>query len=896
MIGDCDSDVVFFLFCRPYLVARMSDRAPRDRHGRFYQLGRVITDRWETQYMPYKTVNDVDKPVVNTTPAKGKDAAKVERLPRKHFPVAQLATERGITLTPELRGRISLDLCSLIRGLSTADKYLAFKNYTLDNMAARFLKDNKVNFGHNDIFDAWNGTMPGQRMLKILSNNPDEQDTSWLTSKAPNEVEVNVWLTELGAPTLPEIRALAQERQLEHERANAERSRQREELRQALRDPQRRAEASIDLAAKLDALKPLAHPEPVENIPLEAQRRLLGDYCMKDSMLPLRIADHLGTVMFLWQVARVSATAPHNVINNGQMMRASTLFIKEAWLQNRVVNKVKNRAMDYQGATVLPPKRGYYGGASMDDPPDPKAPPLPKNYDYEGIPAEELVQRLVKAVILTLDFKSLYPSIIRAHHLCPSLLYQPDEPLTPSEQSAVEFEAFLKVRSMAVDLLAGAPLEPIGDVSHMNETQVRANLSLFQHLLEILKRSRNDNVLPTMEEIETALKTLEARLRRLTHDEGIESDDDGDGDDDADEGDDDDDDDENKQHKKTTGTDEVVADETDSLSSGVVLGLSDAEDYLTVRVIVTDDKGRTVGERYHKYSRHSQGIYPILLKTLLDGRDVYKKKMNVEKEVLGNLEKYIKDHPVDEGHVSEDKGECDAAIETLRAEIQKSMKKPTEIPGIVSKWVETNAWVLDADQSKESLNRLRSNIKIYDGRQLALKVMANSIYGVSGAKQQSPCACCQLAESVTAIGRQMIQKSKNCAEIHFKHYGCNVIYGGTLCVGYIVSLMQWETSLGFTNARVHALQIRILSLSRSMKPMIAKRGGLLARLPSTLRSMFLGMGSTFWRTNVSNGFWRCLKRRIMSGWKTKTLKPAFTSEEKKGWPRCVETNPRCSTF
>jgi DNA polymerase elongation subunit (family B) len=77
------------------------------------------------------------------------------------------------------------------------------------------------------------------------------------------------------------------------------------------------------------------------------------------------------------------------------------------------------------------------------------------------------------------------------------------------------------------------------------------------------------------------------------------------------------------------------------------------------------------------------------------------------------------------------------------------------------------------------MDALELHVNIYDGRQKALKVMANSIYGVSGAKQHSPCACCQLAESVTAIGRQMHEATTHTALTKFAHYGTDVIYGDT---------------------------------------------------------------------------------------------------------------------
>ena len=48
---------------------------------------------------------------------------------------------------------------------------------------------------------------------------------------------------------------------------------------------------------------------------------------------------------------------------------------------------------------------------------------------------------------------------------------------------------------------------------------------------------------------------------------------------------------------------------------------------------------------------------------------------------------------------------------------------------------------------------------VLDGRQLALKISANSVYGFTGA-QVGQLPCLQISSSVTAYGRQMIEATK----------------------------------------------------------------------------------------------------------------------------------------
>lgn len=73
--------------------------------------------------------------------------------------------------------------------------------------------------------------------------------------------------------------------------------------------------------------------------------------------------------------------------------------------------------------------------------------------------------------------------------------------------------------------------------------------------------------------------------------------------------------------------------------------------------------------------------------------------------------------------------------------------------------------------------------KILNGRQLALKLSANSVYGFTGA-MNGPLPCLEVAGAVTAYGREMIQATKRLVEMQFtqeKGYACDaeVLYGDT---------------------------------------------------------------------------------------------------------------------
>jgi DNA polymerase delta subunit 1 len=72
---------------------------------------------------------------------------------------------------------------------------------------------------------------------------------------------------------------------------------------------------------------------------------------------------------------------------------------------------------------------------------------------------------------------------------------------------------------------------------------------------------------------------------------------------------------------------------------------------------------------------------------------------------------------------------------------------------------------------------------VLNGRQLALKVSANSVYGITGATV-GKLPCLAIASSTTSYGRQMIEKTKSEVEARFNiangySHDAQVIYGDT---------------------------------------------------------------------------------------------------------------------
>jgi DNA polymerase delta subunit 1 len=132
-------------------------------------------------------------------------------------------------------------------------------------------------------------------------------------------------------------------------------------------------------------------------------RRRLGVYCLKDAYLPQRLLDKLMIIYNYVEMARVTGIPISYILSRGQSIKVISQLYRRANQSGYLipVYKSSKREIDetYEGATVIDPKRGFY-----------------------NVP------------IVTLDFSSLYPSIMMAHNLCYStLVRKQDIHLIPEE-------------------------------------------------------------------------------------------------------------------------------------------------------------------------------------------------------------------------------------------------------------------------------------------------------------------------------------------------------------------------------------------------------------------------------------------------------------------------------
>lgn len=126
-----------------------------------------------------------------------------------------------------------------------------------------------------------------------------------------------------------------------------------------------------------------------------AARAAIARYCQVDCDLVVQLMDRLNVVANTFQMSQVCNTPADDVCNRGQQIKTFNLIARFARSRGYVMNKRESGwdpEATYEGATVLEPTPGYY-----------------------------------QTPVATLDFASLYPSLMRGFNLCfSSLVLDPE--------------------------------------------------------------------------------------------------------------------------------------------------------------------------------------------------------------------------------------------------------------------------------------------------------------------------------------------------------------------------------------------------------------------------------------------------------------------------------------
>ncbi|KAL8982898.1 MAG: hypothetical protein Q9177_005137 [Variospora cf. flavescens] len=176
-------------------------------------------------------------------------------------------------------------------------------------------------------------------------------------------------------------------------------------------------------------------------------RRRLAVYCLKDAFLPQRLMDKLMCLVNYTEMARVTGVPFNYLLARGQQVKFISQLFRKALEQQLVIPNLSSQVSEdqYEGATVIEPSRGYY-----------------------DVP------------IATLDFASLYPSIIQAHNLCYTTLL---------DKSMVEKFALKKDEDYIVT--------PNGDLFCTSKIRKGLLTQILEELLGARKRAKKELAIET---------------------------------------------------------------------------------------------------------------------------------------------------------------------------------------------------------------------------------------------------------------------------------------------------------------------------------------------------------------------------------------------------------------
>lgn len=152
----------------------------------------------------------------------------------------------------------------------------------------------------------------------------------------------------------------------------------------------------LDARARVDrAVQPALDASGTDNYrklfrlydsPEAAHRGRIAEYCQVDCDLVLQLLDRLNVLPNMTQMSQVTYTLLNDISSRGQQIKTFNLIARHCFTGGYVMNFIDvgwDAAAEYEGATVLPPRIGYYENP-----------------------------------VVTLDFASLYPSIMQAYNLC----------------------------------------------------------------------------------------------------------------------------------------------------------------------------------------------------------------------------------------------------------------------------------------------------------------------------------------------------------------------------------------------------------------------------------------------------------------------------------------------
>lgn len=144
-----------------------------------------------------------------------------------------------------------------------------------------------------------------------------------------------------------------------------------------------------------------------------AKKAQVAEYCVQDCVLPIRLMLELEIFESFISMARITKTGMQGLSIGGQQKKVLNMFaiFSHTMEPKRILNVSPLKEAEADGATTA---------AATGE--EAKTQAQEEDDSYEGATVIDPKKGFYKTPITALDFASLYPSVIRTHNLCPSML------------------------------------------------------------------------------------------------------------------------------------------------------------------------------------------------------------------------------------------------------------------------------------------------------------------------------------------------------------------------------------------------------------------------------------------------------------------------------------------
>lgn len=157
-------------------------------------------------------------------------------------------------------------------------------------------------------------------------------------------------------------------------------------------------------------------------------RKVLAKYCEWDAHLPLRLIDHLSLIVNVICMSRVTGVPVSQLLNRGQTVKVVSQLASHSLAKKILMpcfghySQEKKKFQSFEdGDDLLSTSSDDENGEEEDNRNTRK-----RKAKYQGATVIEPTAGFYCAPVITLDFSSLYPSIMMAHNLCYSTWISPN--------------------------------------------------------------------------------------------------------------------------------------------------------------------------------------------------------------------------------------------------------------------------------------------------------------------------------------------------------------------------------------------------------------------------------------------------------------------------------------